>query len=550
MWPGGAALAALVALLVGLLLATQRLQWCPSAAELLHAGQSAAAQQRWLDARGAFSLALEQLPASDEGTLWAHPLGTHSRAQFLLGFTHARLGHHREAADAYRSALATAPQPSTEPHWNLALSLKELGQLEAAVAHFATAAELAPPPGNPTALFQQGRALESLGRTVEAVDGPLRAAVSLAASSAGAAATDSDYPLALAMALASLGRNSEAVSFYSSAAQMTHANAKRRPAIGGMELGAILTNWGNSLHGMGKLREAVLVYRDAVGAASEGVELEATEALAATLTTLEQEEREQRQQSGGAGAVKVPGLDRGQMEDEGWLEDTAAYWVERADAIGRSQEAHYASIIATRLPPLADFTSDEAAGSSGSMRMWILRPADEGSGGPVGGLGEIQGLASAEECGALIALAKAAGLRPATVDSGRIDRSLRRSSSVCIQNDEFCSIKNDGFCIENVGFCIKMMILMQMARFRCNYTPQPSPIPLLLNVNVDRVLSLVVLQQSQLEGVTNRGGRRGEVKVFIIDDEFGIKQDEFCIKMDEFCIEKDELFIKPERHRC
>ena len=91
---------------------------------------------------------------------------------------------------------------------------------------------------------------------------------------------------------------------------------------------------------------------------------------------------------------------------------------------------------------------------------------------------------------------------------------------------------------------------MQMARFRCNYTPQPSPIPLLLNVNVDRVLSLVVLQQSQLEGVTNRGGRRGEVKVFIIDDEFGIKQDEFCIKMDEFCIEKDELCIKPERQRC
>jgi len=55
------------------------------------------------------------------------------------------------------------------------------------------------------------------------------------------------------------------------------------------------TNWGNALHGMGSLREAVLVYRDAVGAASEEVELEATEALAATLTTLEQEEREQRQ---------------------------------------------------------------------------------------------------------------------------------------------------------------------------------------------------------------------------------------------------------------
>ena len=123
-----------------------------------------------------------------------------------------------------------------------------------------------------------------------------------------------------------------------------------------------------------------------------------------------------------------------EVEDEGWLEDTAAYWVERAATIGRSQEAYYASIVATRLPPLADYTSDRAPDGGGSMRMRVLQPADDGRGGPVGGLGEVRGLASAAECEALIAVAKAAGLRPATVDSGGVDRSLRRSSTVSLPN--------------------------------------------------------------------------------------------------------------------
>ena len=103
MGPGAASLAALLlAALVALLL--QLKDQGPTAAELLlREGQSAASQQRWLDARGAFSLALEQLPVADEGGSAAH-----SRAQFLLGFTHARLGHHQSAADAYRSSLATA----------------------------------------------------------------------------------------------------------------------------------------------------------------------------------------------------------------------------------------------------------------------------------------------------------------------------------------------------------------------------------------------------------------------------------------------------------
>ena len=466
----GAAAAATMALLAALLLGRQQ-HWLggtdttlPGADELLQAGRAAAAQQRWLDARGAFSLAIERLPtASASASDQAESRAVHSRAQFMLGFVDARLGRHAEAADAYRRSLSTAPVPSADPHWNLALSLKELGRLSEAVEHFGLAAEHAPAPaGNPTALFQQGRALESLGRATEAVDGPLRAAVASAVRTGGAAAVDTDYPVALGLALASIGRNVEAAAAYADAVAMIRGGGggggpadDSIAATGAMELGGILINWGNALHAMGRLHEAAQAYRHAVDAA-ETVQLEAAEALAATLTALEQQEQQEQGRQQGQDIRKETGGQDLHADEK----STAAVWAERARAIGRSQEAYYGDVI-TRLPPLTDYnygSTDQSHSSrgTGGLRMRVRRLIPEsstaaaaaaaavgagvrgsgsgsGSGSGAGfGVGVALGLATPDECDALIALALATGLRPATVGSGSINRSIRRSSSVSL----------------------------------------------------------------------------------------------------------------------
>lgn len=399
----------------------------PSADELLYVGRAAAAQQRWYDARSAFQLARSRVSATTatDASVQSHAAAK-CRAEFLTGYADAQLGRHAEAVVAYQGALSMSPIPASEMHWNLALSLKELARLEEAAEHFGLAAAHATPPGNPTALFRQGRALESLGRVAEAVDGPLRAATVLASQTGGAVAVDTDYPVALGVALASIGRHAEAAAAYSSAVEVTRTSPH---ATGAMELGGVLINLGNALHAMDRLSEAAHTYRQAVDAAKT-VKLEAAEALAATLTALQQVSDDSEQVGSGMGQP----------------EGTAALWRDRAASIGRSQEEYYAGIIAM-LPPLAHYSGDAAFGSEGvvpvgpALTMHVLQSSDLAHThgelqrfdvGPVGGVGVIRGVASPSDCDALIALARSTGMGAATVDSGIVDTAMRRSSSVSL----------------------------------------------------------------------------------------------------------------------
>jgi tetratricopeptide (TPR) repeat protein len=402
-----------------------------SADELLYAGRAAAAQQRWQDARSAFLLASARLSATTDPSVELR--AAQRRAQFLTGYADAQLGRHAEAAVAYEHALRMTPEPAAELHWNLALSLKELARLEEAVDHFSLAAAHASPPGNPTALFQQGRALESLGRVAEAVDGPLHAATVVAVQKGGKDASDTDYPVALGLALASIGRNAEAAVAYATAVEMMRTSSQ---ATGSMELGAVLVNLGNALHAMDRLSEAAFTYKQAVDTAKT-VMLEATEALAATLTALEQQAAADSEQVG-----------NGQVQQ---ADETAALWRERAASVGRSQERYYARMIAM-LPPVADHSSSvgftsglpDAPSARPALTMRVVRSSDLSSNqnhrgdfhrfgaGPVGGVGIIRGLASHADCDALIAFAKSTGMAAATIDSGNVDTTMRHSSSVSL----------------------------------------------------------------------------------------------------------------------
>ena len=94
--------------------------------------------------------------------------------------------------------------------------------------------------------FQHGRTLEALGRVPDAVP-PLRSAVAAAQSAGG---RDSDYPVALALALASIARHTEALEAFDSALSISALP----DASGGMGPEGIWLNRGNSLHALGQGR--------------------------------------------------------------------------------------------------------------------------------------------------------------------------------------------------------------------------------------------------------------------------------------------------------
>ena len=258
------------------------------------------------------------------------------------------------------------------------------------------------------------------------MDGPLHAATVVAEQKGGKDALDTDYPVAFGLALASIGRNAEAAAAYSTAVEMMMRSSSQ--ATGSMELGGVLVNLGNALHAMDRLNEAAYTYKQAVDSAKT-VQLEAAEALAATLTALEQQAAADSEQVGTGGGRHA--------------EETAALWRERAAIIGRSQERYYAEKIAM-LPPVADYStsvgfSGGGEGSGGAaVTMRVVRPSDltraqkHNGVGPVGGIGVIQGLLSHADCEALIAFARLTGMAAATVDSGTVDTTMRRSSSVSL----------------------------------------------------------------------------------------------------------------------
>ena len=226
--------------------------------------------------------------------------------------------------------------------------------------------------------FQHGRTLEALGRVPDAVP-PLRSAVAAAQSAGGSGARDSDYPVALALALASVAKHTEALGAFDSALSISALP----DASGGMGLEGIWLNRGNSLHALGRLPEAAQSFREAVRAAPEM--LEPTEALAATLAEL--------------------------LGDDATPKETAeAREVsDRAVEIAAGQEGEWRREL-LNLPALRDFSGGTGSGAEvGELRMRMM----DGVGLA---LGEVDGLASEAECAELMELARPA-LKPALVVS-------------------------------------------------------------------------------------------------------------------------------------
>ena len=242
--------------------------------------------------------------------------------------------------------------------------------------------------------FQHGRTLEALGRVPDAVP-PLRSAVAAAQSAGGSAARDSDYPVALALALASIARHTEALEAFDSALSISALP----DASGGMGPEGIWLNRGNSLHALGRLPEAAQSFREAVRAAPEM--LEPTEALAATLAEL--------------------------LGDDATPEETAeAREVsDRAAEIAAGQEGEWRREL-LNLPALRDFSGGVGSGAEGGeLRMRMM----DGVGLA---LGEVDGLASEAECAELMELARPA-LKPALVVSPNPRACAKLCQNLCCE---------------------------------------------------------------------------------------------------------------------
>ena len=239
--------------------------------------------------------------------------------------------------------------------------------------------------------FQHGRTLEALGRVPDAVP-PLRSAVA-AAQSTGA--RDSDYPVALALALASIARHTEALEAFDSALSISALP----DASGGMGPEGIWLNRGNSLHALGRLPEAAQSFREAVRAAP--AMLEPTEALAATLTEL--------------------------LGDDATPKETAEAREisDRAAEIAAGQEGGWRREL-LNLPALRDFSGGVGSGAEGGeLRMRMM----DGVGLA---LGEVDGLASEAECAELMELARPA-LKPALVVSPNPRACAKLCQNLCCE---------------------------------------------------------------------------------------------------------------------
>jgi tetratricopeptide (TPR) repeat protein len=197
-------------------------------------GKLASSQQRWQEASDAFADAAARYAADGElqpgGTRAYEAAQLHFQLGFALGQQPRRA---EEAAEAYLGSLALAPTV-VQTRYNLGLLLKAMGRLEEAAGHFADAASQHAAAGrgvHPAALFQQGRCLEGAGKQEDAI-APLRRAAAGAAEGGGAAAVDTDYPVAVGLALAALGRHAEARGAYTAALRLGDPEGRSAPAGG------------------------------------------------------------------------------------------------------------------------------------------------------------------------------------------------------------------------------------------------------------------------------------------------------------------------------
>jgi rhomboid protease GluP len=129
-WP--ALLLAIILLVAGTALATLARRNGPD--PYLYLGQQAVEQENWAEAAAQLEEALARDSSPDDALY------------FYLGLSRNHLDQPRLAAEAYRQALALAPDNSSA-HWNLALTYLELDQYDQARTHFETYLELNPDAG-------------------------------------------------------------------------------------------------------------------------------------------------------------------------------------------------------------------------------------------------------------------------------------------------------------------------------------------------------------------------------------------------------------------
>ena len=174
-----------------------------------------------------------------ERILSEHP--RHSDALHLLGVTHIQHRNYTQALPLIERAIEVNPT-LVAAHFNRALALKALNQLQAAQA--GVSATLALEPEHPPALHQQGLVLQTLGRTQEA----LQCFEQLVAITPGDATALTNK----GVLLFELGRWSQAEAAFRQALLVQVDNAQAH------------FNLGTALQEQGRLEEALTCYDDAI----------------------------------------------------------------------------------------------------------------------------------------------------------------------------------------------------------------------------------------------------------------------------------------------
>ena len=160
----------------------------------------------------------------------------------ILGAIFGQKGMHSEALNANKTAVILSPQDA-QIHYNLGITLKELGRLDEAEASYRQAIALQP--DNAQAHNNLGLTLEALGRLDEA-EASSREAIALQPSYAEAHNN-------LGLMLKSLGRLDEAEASSRQAIALQPDNAQAH------------NNLGLTLQALGRLDEAEASYKQAIG---------------------------------------------------------------------------------------------------------------------------------------------------------------------------------------------------------------------------------------------------------------------------------------------
>jgi len=160
----------------------------------------------------------------------------------ILGAIFGQTGMHTEALNANKTAVILSPQDA-QVHYNLGITLKELGRLDEAEASYRQAIALQPE--NAQAHNNLGLTLEALGRLDEA-EASARQAIALQPSYAEAHNN-------LGLMFKSLGRLDEAEASSRQAIALQPDNAQAH------------NNLGLTLQALGRLDEAEASYKQAIG---------------------------------------------------------------------------------------------------------------------------------------------------------------------------------------------------------------------------------------------------------------------------------------------